>query len=84
MDFAGAPFAKEITMNIPPKNERQNVQGNRQGGGDQTGKRNRPAGFIPPADEEQAALADQARQARDPKGRAHSSTLSAAGPTRDE
>ena len=47
------------------------------------GESNRPGGIIPEKDGSQEQLADHASQARDPKGRAHSATLSAAGPTKD-
>jgi hypothetical protein len=48
-------------------NEKQDVQGNRQGGGDQTGKNNRPQGYIPPWDKRRKFLEDEASEARDPQ-----------------
>jgi hypothetical protein len=60
------------------KQDKSQVKGNRQGGGDQTGKGNRPQGYIPPLDPTDEALKRRAQEARDPKGRAFSATLNAA------
>ena len=62
------------TPNIP-KAEKTQVQGNRQGGGDQRGKSNRPAGGIPPDTRTSEKTQRLAEESRDPKGAAHSATL---------
>jgi|GEM_PF-6393157 len=62
------------TPNIPGAQKTQ-VQGNRQGGGDQRGKSNRPGGGIPATANMTEKAGRMARDSRDPKGSAHSATL---------
>jgi hypothetical protein len=62
------------------KTDKSQVQGNRQGGGDQTGKRNRTQGLMPRGNRKDEQLQRGAEQSRDAKGSAHAAASRAVVP----
>lgn len=75
--------SKQIPERPQSGGRKTQVQGNRQGGGDQRGKSNRPRAGIPDPQRSDEEIREVAEQSRDARG-ARKGTLSAVGNTTEE